>query len=102
VAKFEDGELFERSFDTASGRIDVLTEIIVVGSSIELRDIAVYPNGAVNLRIEPAELVSHARSIFAELTREGFDEVRITGTRVSGARQGRRVNLVIQLRKGGL
>ena len=50
---FIDRDLYERSFETPAGRVDVLAEIVLHESQIELRDIAVYPSGGSRLRISP-------------------------------------------------
>jgi hypothetical protein len=102
VTQFSDGELYERSIETSTGRVDVLAEIWVRGTTIELRDIAVYPHGAERLRVEPAELLAAAHRLLQELGEAGFDYVHIAGTRLSGRRRDRRVNLVIHVRKGAL
>jgi hypothetical protein len=96
---FEDGALYERSFETTAGRIDVLAEIVVLGPRIELRDIAVYPSESGRLKVRPSELLAWARVALAELAAAGLDEVHVTGTRLSGAGPGRRVDLVIRLRE---
>ena len=94
-----DGELYERSFDTPAGQIDVLAEIVITGLTIELRDIVVYPSGAVRLTVSPGELLGCARLAVAEIADEGFAELRVTGTRLTGASPGRRLDLTIRLRK---
>ena len=96
---FADGELYERSFDTPAGQIDVLAEIVITGLTIELRDIVVYPSGAVRLTVSPGELLGWARLALAEIADEGFAELRVTGTRLTGASPGRRLELTIRLRK---
>jgi hypothetical protein len=96
---FTDGELYERSFDTPAGQIDVLAEIVITGLTIELRDIVVYPSGAVRLTVSPGELLGWARLAVAEIADEGFAELRVTGTRLAGASPGRRLDLTIRLRK---
>jgi hypothetical protein len=96
---FNDGDLYERSFDTPTGRVEVLAEIAVSGSRIELRDIAVYPSGADRLSISLENALAWVRLALAELAVAGFEEVRVTGTRLSGARPGRRVDVVIQLQR---
>lgn len=96
---FADGELYERSFDTPAGQIDVLAEIVITGLTIELRDIVVYPSGAVRLTVSPGELLGWARLAVAEIADEGFAELRVTGTRLTGASPGRRLDLTIRLRK---
>ena len=89
---FADGELYERSFDTPAGQIDVLAEIVVTGSTVELRDVVVYPRDA-------GELLGWARLAVAEIADEGFAELRVTGTRLTGASPGRRLDLTIRLRR---
>ena len=37
---FVDGDLYERSFETPAGRVDVLAAIVLHESQIELRDVA--------------------------------------------------------------
>jgi hypothetical protein len=96
---FVDGELYERSFDTPAGQIDVLAEIVVSGLTIELRDIVVNPRDAVRLTVSPGELLVWARLAMAEMADFGFTELRVTGTRLTGASPGRRLDLTIRLRK---
>jgi hypothetical protein len=96
---FEDGALYERAIKTSSGTIDVLAEIVADGTSIELRDIAVYPRAVGSLKVAPADLLRWARMALDELAQAGFEELRVTGTRLSGARRGRRVDLRIRLRR---
>ena len=37
--------------------------------------------------------------LVGEIANAGFDELRVTGTRLSGARRGRRVDLTIRLQR---
>jgi hypothetical protein len=94
---FEHGGLYERSFETPAGWIDVLAEIVVAGERLELRDIAVYPRSAERLSVSSADLLRWARIALNEIHQAGFTEVRVTATRLSGASPGRRVDLVIPL-----
>lgn len=97
--RFIDGEFFERSFETPAGQIDVLAEIVVTGSTIELRDIVVYPRSAIRLTVSPGELVGWARLAVAEMAEAGFEQLRVTGIRLTGVSPGRRLDLTIRLRK---
>ena len=96
---FVDGDLWERSFDTADGVVDVLAEVVVDGRRVELRDMAVYPRARGRMTVPLAEVVRWLRSTAAEAGAAGFDELRITGIRMSGAAPGRRVDLTIRLKK---
>lgn len=94
-----DGELFERTLDTSVGPIDVLAEVVIDGSTIELRDIAVYPRVSNRLAVPTSELLGHVRSSLRDLADVGFDRVRITGTRLGGSAPGRTLDITIRLRK---
>ncbi len=94
---FVHGELFERSFESDSGVVEVLAETVVVGGRLELRDVAIYPRGAGRLAVPVGTLLGWARELVAQARDEGFVELRITGTRLSGGRPGRRVDITIRL-----
>ena len=96
---FVHGDLYVRSFDTSVGVVDIMAEIALSGPRIELRDVAVYPRTAARLAVSPQELLWWIRVAAAELLAAGITEIRVTGTRLSGARRGRRVDLVIRLRR---
>jgi hypothetical protein len=95
---FAPGELFERWYETPDGTLDVLAEVVVDGSRLELRDIAVYPRSADRLDVRAERLLGWLRELENEARSAGFAELRITGTRLSGARPGRRVDVTIRLR----
>jgi hypothetical protein len=78
--------------------IDVLAEVAVEGARLELRDLAIYPRHAGRLDVPVDRLVGWLRDLGNEARAAGFDELRITATRLSGTRPGRRVDLTIQLR----
>ena len=95
---FVSGDLFERSYETPDGAIvDVLAEIVVGGTRLELRDISIYPRRAGRLDLPVEHLVGWRRDLQNDVRATGFDELRITGTRLSGAQTGRRVDVTIQL-----
>jgi hypothetical protein len=96
---FVDGDLWERSFETAVGVVDLLAEVVVDGRTVELRDVAVYPRVQPRLSVPVAEVARWLRAVAAEAREAGFDELRITGIRMSGATPGRRVDLTIRLKK---
>lgn len=99
MARWRDGEPFETTFQMSVGPIDVLAEVAVEGRTLGLHEIAVYPRGSTRSRVPTSELVGHVRSMLVGLAAEGFDVVRITGTRLSGASPGRRIDLTIRLVK---
>ncbi|MFN0027290.1 MAG: hypothetical protein ACKV2O_08935 [Acidimicrobiales bacterium] len=95
---FATWDLYERSIEVPAGTVEVLAEVVVDGPRIELRDIAVYPRGPGRLNVSPSELLAWARLACDELAAAGFDELRVTGTRLSGSSRGPTVDLTIRLR----
>jgi hypothetical protein len=94
------GELFERSFDVAGAVIELLAEVVVEGSTLHLRDIAIFPAGTEHASVGARALLQVLRSqLVPELRGYGFDRLHITGTRLSGAHPGRNVDLTIDLRE---
>jgi hypothetical protein len=58
---------------TGGGTIEILAEIVVHGTRIELRDIAIYPRGPGPLTVRPAELLRAVRPLKDELADAGFE-----------------------------
>jgi len=69
---FEHGGLFERSFETPAGWVDVLAEVVVAGRRLELRDMAVYPRSAARLDVSLTLLMRWARGALDEVRQAGF------------------------------
>lgn len=70
----------------------------VDGRSLELHDIVVYPATDDALPVGAAHLLAAARGqVFPELVRLGFQTLLVTGTRLTGSRPGRRVQVRIDL-----
>ena len=94
---FTHGELFERSFESEGRVVELLAEIVIVGARLELRDIAIYQRDAGRLAVPLGTLIGWGARSQAQAHDEGFAELRITGTRLSGRAPGRRVDITIRL-----
>ena len=68
---FEHGGLFERSFETPAGWVDVLAEVVVAGRRLELRDMAVYPRSAARLDVSLTLLMRWAEARWTRFDRLG-------------------------------
>ena len=92
------GRLFEAGFAIEGVRIELLAEVEISGTTLHLRDLAVYPVGTRRasvglvplLRVVRIELLAGARAA-------GFEQLRISGARLSGTDPGRIVELTIDL-----
>ncbi len=91
------GDLLHRSFQTPQGEVEILAEIVVEDTAIHLDDVAIYPKGTDRLELGLHEVLAIRNALANELRQQGFDRLRISGMRYSGARPGKLVNLVIDL-----
>ncbi len=89
---FVTGRLFEHIFKTVAGEVGLLAEVEIVADTLWLKDIAVYPTHVNELHIGQTEVKKCLLQIEEWARIEGFRRLRITGTRMSGASKGRRVN----------
>jgi hypothetical protein len=97
----EAGGLFERRFEVEGSVIELLAEVELAEATLHLRDIAIFPAGAERTRVGAAALFRVLRrELLPEVRSYGFTTLRITGTRLSGAGPGRKVDLTIHLTEG--
>ncbi|MDQ1539140.1 MAG: hypothetical protein QOE58_3533 [Actinomycetota bacterium] len=92
------GELLEAHVDVKGVRIELLAVVQVSGTTVHLQDLAIYPAGVERATVGVAALLRAARrGPFHDLRVAGFERLRITATRLSGANPGRTVDLTIDL-----
>ena len=96
--RFRTGMLFEWAVDFEDVRIEILAEVFVLEQVLHLRDIAIFPSGTGQASVGATALMGALRQDLIPLIRaEGFRRLRITGTRLSGARPGRTLDITIDL-----
>ena len=92
------GELLEAHVQIEGVRIELLAILEVSGTTLHLRDLAIYPAGVERANVGVAALLRAARrDLSPDLRAAGFERLRITATRLSGANPGRTVDLTIDL-----
>jgi RHS repeat-associated protein len=96
---FRSGDIILKEFQTSKGMLDVAAEVQVVGQTLHLKDIAVFPRGTEVLSLGTREVAALRNQLAQEARSFGFDQLRITGTRISGANPGKTVDTTIDLTK---
>jgi RHS repeat-associated protein len=99
TAPFKSGEIITREFASSGGPVEMAAEAIINGRSLHLKDIAVFPRGAESLDIGMREVLRLRGQLADEVAGMGFDSLRITGTRLTGANPGKVVDMTIDLTK---
>jgi hypothetical protein len=99
TAPFKSGEIITREFASSGGPVEMAAEAIINGRTLHLKDIAVFPKGAEKLDIGMKEVLRLRAQLADEVAGMGFDTLRITGTRLTGANPGKAVDMTIDLTK---
>jgi hypothetical protein len=90
--------LFEWAVDLGDVRIEVLAEVVVLEQVLHLRDIAIFPTGTGQASVGAGALMrALRRELIPQIRAECSRRFRITGTRLSGARPGRTLDITIDL-----
>ncbi len=96
------GELFERTFLTAKGPVDLLAEILVEGDTLILKDITVYGRSQTKMTGLGKAAFAARSQLIDEAKALGFNTLRIMGQRVqssSSANPGHLVDITVDLTK---
>jgi hypothetical protein len=94
------GDLFERTFQTSQGPVDLLAETVVEGKTLLLKDVVVYGRGSSSLAGLTKEALAARTQLVNEAEAWGFEKLRITGQRVqssSSANPGHTIDITIDL-----
>jgi RHS repeat-associated protein len=88
-AIFSAGQMFEHYFETNAGEVGVLAEVETSGSTLILKDIAVYPTGTSgSLNIGAGQVAQGINQLKDMARSQGFTSLQITGVRLTGANPG--------------
>jgi RHS repeat-associated protein len=88
-AIFSAGQMFEHYFETNAGEVGVLAEVETSGSTLILKDIAVYPTGTSgSLNIGAGQVAQGINQLKDMARSQGFTALQITGVRLTGANPG--------------
>ena|SRR5688572_16287426 len=97
MTPFLDGQLFETTFETSRGHVGLLAEVAIEGKTLHLRDVVIEPIAARKLIIETREILAARRQLMEMVRAAGFETLRITGQRLTGANVGKQVDLTVEL-----
>jgi hypothetical protein len=94
--------LLSMSAKTSAGDVNILAELKVNGSQLQLDGFTIYPaNGNIAKGSILKDIFSVKSEIINAAKENGFTEIRITGTRVpnsSSANPGKSIDLVIPVK----
>jgi len=91
MSVFIDGDLLEYTFPTSDGLLDVLVDVRIAGSTLELGHPSVYSGDGTRIYPGVRQMLQIARQIQELAKLQGFKAIIITGHRLTGATPGRSV-----------
>jgi hypothetical protein len=91
MSVFIDGQPLKYAFPTTDGILDVLADVQITGSRLELSYPAVYSGDGTRIYPGVRQMLQIARQIHGLAKLQGFKTVRVVGERLTGATPGRRV-----------
>lgn len=96
------GDLFERTFQTAKGPVDLLADIVVEGDTLILKDVVVYSRSPSSLTGLTRDALAARTQLIEEAKVLGFKKLRITGQRIqssSSGNPGHTIDITVDLEK---
>jgi RHS repeat-associated protein len=97
---FRNGDVISKEFATGAGTVSMMAEAVISGKTLHLKDIAVYPKDAQALKVGTKGMLELVQKLKVEAQQLGFNHLRITGLRFSGAKPGKEIDLLIDLKEG--
>jgi hypothetical protein len=100
---FKSGDIIYKAYQTPAGTVEMMAEVEIQGSTLHLKNLAVYPKGTQGqLAVGMKEVLRMRKQLMDEAKALGFDELRLSGQRVessSSANPGKMVDETIDLNK---
>lgn len=94
---FRSGDVIAKEFATGAGTVSMMAEAVVSGKTLHLKDIGRLPKDAQVLQVGTKGMLELLQKLKVEAQQLGFNQLRITGLRFSGAKPGKEVDLLIDL-----
>jgi hypothetical protein len=82
------GDLFERTYPTARGPVDLLAEVVVEGDTLTLKDAVVYGRSPSALTGLTRDALAARTRLIEEIKGLGFKTLIITGQRIASSSSG--------------
>lgn len=84
--------------ETAAGKLEVSYKVAVEGSKLTLSNFSVFPAAADKLGVGAGQMLNLTRQLIDAARAQGFQQIRITGYRISGANPGHMFEIVRDLK----
>jgi RHS repeat-associated protein len=98
-------EILLREFSTSRGALEMAAEVSIEGTTLRLQNLSIFPKDVQRLKIPESEILKLKNQLIQEAKDAGFEQLQITGRRVSGASfdgtlsSGKKINITIDLTK---
>jgi hypothetical protein len=97
AAPLKDGQLLYRKLDSKVGVVEVMAETRMSGSTLTLKDVAMYPDKARRPELTPDEVARLRGQLASEARSLGFETLKVTGLAYTGHKPGKLPDVSINL-----
>jgi hypothetical protein len=92
------GQRVQQFVETTAGQLEVSYKVAVDGARLTLSNFSVFPVTTDRLNVGAAQMLNLTRQLIEAAKAQGFEQLRITGYRVSGADPGHMFDVVKNLK----
>lgn len=96
---YKNGDRIQSFIKTPKGELEVIGQVRIEGKTLQLDRMSVFPKFSEKLHPGGAAMRSLMRGLADEARAQGFETLRFTGGRISGAGPGRLQDIIIDLTK---
>jgi hypothetical protein len=88
------GQRVSQLVETTAGQLEVSFKVAVDGARLTLSNLSVFPAATNRLSVGTGQMLNLTRQLIDAARTQGFEQIRITGYRVSGADPGHMFEIV--------
>ncbi len=93
-----DGIPLVKDLITSKGVVRISANPVIEGNTIHLKDFSVFPTGRGRLILGHKEVLELRRILIAQARSQGFNELRISGFRITGSNPNRLIDVRIKIK----
>ncbi len=99
AAGFQNGQRVSQFVETAGGKLEVAYKVAVDGTKVHLQNFSVFGADAETVKVGTGQMLQLTRQLIDAAKAQGFEQITISGQRVSGANPGHVMEIMKDLSK---
>ncbi|HMV30562.1 MAG TPA: RHS repeat-associated core domain-containing protein [Gemmatimonadales bacterium] len=97
AAGWQNGQRVSQIVETAGGKLEVAYKVVVDGTKVHLQNFSVFGAEAEKVKAGTGQMLQLTRQLIDAAKTQGFEQITISGQRISGANPGHVMEIVKDL-----